>query len=279
MAALAAMLDKERCQLQLAAGGIPIPRFAVVTKATHRVLTSALEGERLDFPVVVKPPTQAGSVGVSIATHLEELAHQVDAVIDQYGPRVMLEEYLEGLDLTVAVFATEEETLLLPTWYEVGSQNPGPNILDLPKRLKPWGAGKRMRCISDLKVIEQVEAVVPRAVRVLGIRDITRVDGRLDARGVLRLFDVNGMPGLEDPESVIVKQVMAAWDGVTGSVALERLICTVVASATRRHGFETPAAVAAKAFFRQSVDVPLPSAMRSVQHSDHPMPEAALAAF
>jgi D-alanine-D-alanine ligase-like ATP-grasp enzyme len=247
--ALETVLHKELCQARLAAAGIPVPRFAVVTEAEPRTLEAALGDAGLAFPVVVKPTAEAGSLGISVASDLATLAERVGSVLDRHGPKAIVEEYLESCDLTVGVFPHPRGSLLLPTWYQLADRTPGPKILDRRARLMPWGGRKKMRRVTEPAVLAQVESLVPRAVRELGIRDVTRVDGRLDPRGRLRIFDVNGMPGLEYPESVILQQVAKLRGDLDGLEALERLACTIVASAAARHGLDAPPGVTERTLF------------------------------
>lgn len=252
--ALRAMLHKDECQARLAAAGIPIPRFTVVTERDPGVVRAAFETADLSWPVVVKPTSTAGSHGVSRVFGLEDLAAQVGQIFDRHGPRAIIEEYLPSADLTVGVLtpgtspqwnAQGSGTVLLPTWYEIEDREPG--ILDLETRLIPWGGLKRMRVVAEPRVLEQVETIIPRVVSELGIRDVTRIDGRIDDHGVLRIFDVNGMPGMEYPESVMLHQAMAIWGETDGLPTLGRLVCTVAASAAERYGLEAPNALAAHA--------------------------------
>ncbi len=258
-AALRAMLHKDDCQARLAAAGIPIARFAAVGSGDPAAILGAFEAAGLSWPVVVKPTSAAGSLGISVAGGVEDLTARVNDVLERFGSQAIIEEYLPSADITVGVLIDGTETALLPTWYQINGRQPagpslGRGILDRRDRLQPWGGAKQMRQIREPRILEQIEAAVPRVARTLGIRDVTRIDGRLDARGVLRIFDVNGMPALDYPDAVILRQVMTIWDGMDALAALDRLACTLVASAAERYGLEAPDGVAANAFSGRAAD-------------------------
>ena len=243
-AALEAMLHKDTCQARLAAAGIPVPRFAAVSERDPAAVRGAFEAADLSWPVVVKPTSTANSLGIARVRDFEGLIAQVGHIFDCYGPRAIIEEYLPGNDLTVGVLTYGIGTVLLPTWYEFDGR--GCDVLDHEARQVPWGGPKRMRVVTEPEALEQVETVVPRVVRALGIRDATRIDGRIDEHGVLRVFDVNGMPGLEDPNSVMLHQVKTVWE-TDSQTTLARLFGTMAASAAERYGLAAPAAVLAHA--------------------------------
>ena len=253
-ATLRAVLHKDDCQARLAAAGIPIPRFAVVRTRDPEVIRDVFQATGLSWPVVVKPTSAAGSLGIGLAADAESLAARVGHNLDRHGPRVMIEEYLPGNDITVGVFRRGPETYLLPTWYEMLDRRPGRGILDRLDRLRPWGGPKQMRIVEDPHVLEQVGTIIPRAVEELDVRDVTRIDGRLDERGVLRIFDVNGMPALDVPGAVLLRQVMTIRKGTDAAAALDRVVSTLIASAAERYGLETPAAVAARSFSHRTAD-------------------------
>lgn len=240
-ATLRAVLHKDECQARLAAAGLPIPRFTTVTRRDAETIRAAMMAAALSWPVVVKPTSKWDSLGVARVTDLEGLRAQVGHILDHHGPRAIIEEYLPSKDITVGVLLRGAEATVMPTWYEMTDRD---GILDHPTRSMPWGGPKRMRLVEDPAIVEQAAAIVPRAARVLGIRDFTRVDGRLDARGRLRIFDVNGMPSLDHPHTVTLRQVMTVWGGIDALAALERLAASIVTSAAGRYGLAVPPALA-----------------------------------
>ena len=63
---------------------------------------------------------------------------------------------------------------------------------------------------------------------------MTRVDGRVDDEGRLRIFDVNGMPALVFPEGVIVAQALACSPEEHADTVFDRLVGSILASAEGR---------------------------------------------
>ena len=238
--ALDLMLHKDRCQQRLAAAGIPTPASIAVSESHPALLRSAFEEAALDWPVVVKPTCEAGSRGISLAQDWQQLQDQVRSALAFPGQRALIEAYLPSADVTVGVLAGDLVPVLLPTWYEIVDREPGSTILDRQDRLRAWGGTKQMRTVHEPDVLRQLEELAPRVMQALGIRDVTRMDGRLDADGVLRIFDVNGMPALDVPDAVILRQLLTLWDLDDSRLALERLALHLIRHGARRYGLEVP---------------------------------------
>lgn len=106
--ALTRCRHKDRQRAALAAAGVPVPGHRAVTEAS-----AAREAvELLGCPVVVKPTTGSGSVGVRLCTGPAEAAEAaatlLDAPRDERGrarPRlVLVERYVEGPEYSVETF-------------------------------------------------------------------------------------------------------------------------------------------------------------------------------
>lgn len=242
-ATLRTVLHKDICQSRLASAGIPIPRFARVTQRDLDHIRGAVEESDLSWPMVVKPTSMADSIGVLRVNNLDELGAQVGHILDNHGPVAIIETYLPSPDITIGVFLQGHQTTLITSWYEMNDRE---GVLDHHTRLIPWGGPKQMRLVEDLGILDQVQSIAPRAARALGVRDFTRIDGRLDHQGRLRIFDVNGMPSLDYPDTVTLRQVMMGWEDMDALSALDQLIASIVRSAAERYHLPIPDTLAAR---------------------------------
>jgi biotin carboxylase len=101
------LATREAC----ARAGVPVPRFARVLTVGQAQEAAAAIG----YPCVVKPPTDAGSIGVVLCRDpdaLEQAAAQLLAVATDYRgqPRpagILVEEYLVGLEVSVESFVAD----------------------------------------------------------------------------------------------------------------------------------------------------------------------------
>lgn len=243
--ALRTVLEKDACQALLRSNGLPIPEFAVITRENIGDIYSLISQNIESFPVVLKPTAESGSVGVCMARNLWQAKDYAIQILKDFPQsNVIIEAFLPSDDITCGFLQLGEDMLLLPTAYIVKSVAGKTNILSRKERLRPWDDEDKMQpYIADEAILGQLRMHIPTIAAVLGIRGITRIDGRLDGNGTLRFFDVNGLPALCFPEAVIVKQCFTCFPEYPQMAVFEGLIHTVVHQALLQYGVEAPEAM------------------------------------
>lgn len=127
---------KDRQRRVLAAAGLPTPEFACVPDPA----SAGRAAERIGGPVVVKPVTGSGSVGVRLCRDAAEAeahaAYLLRNARDERGRpvprRVLVEQYVEGPEFSVETFAGTVVTVVgkhlgSPPWFvETGHDVPAP---------------------------------------------------------------------------------------------------------------------------------------------------------
>lgn len=202
---LSVCLDKAKTKEALAYHGVATARFKVV-RGMHD-LPAARE---LPLPVFAKPIHEGSSKGITeknfCRTH-DELAAQTAFLLETYQQPVIVEEYLPGAEFTCAVLGNGDDAKVLPLV--------GMNFASLPAGALPiygyeakwiWDRPERplemFDCPAriDESLKRDIERVTLDAYRVLGCRDWSRIDVRLDADGKPNVVEVNPLPGiLPDP--------------------------------------------------------------------------------
>src|SRR5207245_1539134 len=117
------------------AEGIPTAPFFVAEQAP-------LSHCPLNFPVIVKPSQQDASGGVdqnSVATDLVSLNCRVGYLLEQFGGPVLVEEFIFGRELTVALVEMPDLRLLPGT--EVVFPEPGPGYWPILSYDAKWKRG------------------------------------------------------------------------------------------------------------------------------------------
>ncbi|WP_431268333.1 D-alanine--D-alanine ligase [Dankookia sp. P2] len=183
--ASAIAMDKPAAKALLAAAKLPVCAHAVVTPEQLEA------ADPMPRPFVVKPPNEGSSVGVTI---LREGDNRRAAIAREwrFGPEIMVEPYIPGRELTVAVMGdralavTEIATHLRSYDYEAKYADGGSRHA-IPAPIHPEAAAQAM------------EAAVA-AHRALGCRGVSRADFRYDDTqgepGRLFLLEVNTQPGM-----------------------------------------------------------------------------------
>jgi D-alanine-D-alanine ligase len=186
--ASALAMDKAKSKAVLAAAGIPVPGGGLFDR--HEVARDHVMAP----PYVIKPNAEGSSVGVFLVTEgANRPPAEVGADDWTYGEQVMVEPFIAGRELAVAVLGEAEGpraltvTDITPTkgFYDYEAKYaPGGSVHELPARLKP-------------DVFEMALRLSERAHTALGCRGVTRSDFRYDdVKDVLVLLEVNTQPGM-----------------------------------------------------------------------------------
>ena len=244
---LSLCLDKARTKEILSYHRVPTAPFLLVgsTEDLDHLLGGALELAPPSeiVPLFVKPVHEGSSKGITeknFVRSADELEAQVRLLLDTYQQPVLVEEFLPGAEFTCGVLGNGADARVLPIV--------GMNFSALPSGAVPI-YGFEAKWVWDhpdqpLDIFEcpapisdtlrtAIERVVLRAYRVLGCRDWSRVDVRLDADGVPNVVEVNPLPGiLPDPadNSCLPKAARAA------GMSYEELIQSCLLHAAERCG-------------------------------------------
>lgn len=104
-------LNKARTKEILSYHGIPTPGF--------RIFTSLHDHRRIDgdirFPVIVKPAHEDASTGIdndSIVMSIESLLKRVQMIFQKFDQPALVEEYIEGRELNVAIIGNTPPQVL-----------------------------------------------------------------------------------------------------------------------------------------------------------------------
>ncbi|PKV66595.1 phosphoribosylamine--glycine ligase [Pontibacter ramchanderi] len=116
---LGAMLEgsKDFCKAFLQKHNIPTARYETFTEANYRDAVEYLRTH--SYPVVLKADGLAAGKGVIIAQTFEEAIDSLEAMLRNHkfgkaGSKVVIEEYLQGIEVSVFILTDGKEYVLLP---------------------------------------------------------------------------------------------------------------------------------------------------------------------
>lgn len=177
----------------------------VQTPAEWILPATAAAAGAVTFPCVIKPPREGSSVGV----HILKTPEGWDAAVAdaaQYGPDLLVEEFIAGRELTVGIVG---ETAL-----PVIHIQPRSGFYDISNKY-PWMTGQGGTdyfCPADLTpaVTRAVQEMALRAHRALGVEVYSRVDVLLrESDSAPFVLEVNTIPGMTE-SSLLPKAAAAA---------------------------------------------------------------------
>jgi D-alanine-D-alanine ligase len=205
--ASALAMNKAMAKRLFASAGIRCPAGRVTT------LDAVLAGDVPEPPYVVKPNAEGSSVGVRIVMGRGE--RPIDRNDWPFGGEVLVEEYIAGRELTVAVLGDRP--------LEVTEIRPREGFYDYFAKYTEEAALHLIPAPVAGAVHARALAAALAAHRALGCRGVSRADFRLaeDDPEALYLLEVNTQPGMT-PLSLVPEQ--AAHVGIGFADLVVRLI-------------------------------------------------------
>ncbi len=162
---------------------------------------SAMAGDSLRFPVLVKHPNSYSSVDLSAADLVEtpdRLWPRVARKVDGFGA-ALIEEFVEGREFGVLLAEPAEGEADPKAWCPVEVVFP-PDETFMHFDLK-WKDYKRLRTVlvTDDALAEPILHAAQRVFLGLGCSGYARIDLRMDREGRVFVIDVNPNPGVFYP--------------------------------------------------------------------------------
>jgi D-alanine--D-alanine ligase len=149
------------------------------------------------LPLVVKAPEQGSSIGVYIVAADKELVPALDAAFT-YGDEVLVEEYIEGRELSVVVWGSPAAAEVMPIIeIEVPSGR-----YDYESKYTPGGVTHLVPAPISAECRREVEQLARRAYAACGCNGLARVDLLLSAENQPYVIELNAVPGMTETSLV-----------------------------------------------------------------------------
>ncbi len=178
--ASALAMDKPMAKRLFAAAGIPVAEHKIVRRE------EAIGGDVMDRPYVVKPLNEGSSVGVTIVREGDNEPPFTNAIWP-FGAEVMVERYVPGKELTVAVMGDKALAVT-----EITTDR---GFYDYDAKYADGGSAHLVPAPLEPAVYDETMRISALAHEVLGCRGVSRVDLRYDGETVF-LLEINTQPGM-----------------------------------------------------------------------------------
>lgn len=164
--------------------------------------------EQIQLPMFVKPNESGSSLGVTKVKTVADLLPAIEKAFKE-DQQVLIEEFIEGRELTIGVYKVGGKMYTLPST-EIVSQN---EFFDFEAKYTPGVTNEITPAPITEKVKEMLETKSQYIYRHLNCRGIVRMDFILQNKtDKLYFLEVNTMPGQSDA-SIVPQQIRAA--GIT----------------------------------------------------------------
>lgn len=215
-------LDKIITKQLLRDAAIPTPAYCVMR-------TGDEECGDLRFPVVVKPRHESTSFGLQLVDDRSRLGAAVREIASRYEQDALVEEYIEGREVCVALLGNGDDIRALPI---VEQDFTGRAVRMVTWEDKVHGDLSEPRKICPARIPPALAVEITRLAvetfRICRCRDYARVDVRIDRDGRPFILEINSMASL----GVTGSYVLAAK---TAGYAFDALVNAIVAEASRRY--------------------------------------------
>jgi D-alanine-D-alanine ligase len=219
------MLDKAKTNAVLAQHGVEVPWQCTVEPGA--------EVPEVDFPAFVKPCFESESTGVaegSVVLSRAELSDRIAYVHREFSQTAVVEEYLPGREFTVAVLGNGTaracysiENVIHPAAYA--------RFPVITKELKREGWLEFRIPHGDTG---HLHAQAAAAASALDCADHVRLDVRGDARGRVKVIEVNGIPGL-NPINSRSLVIYGLYQSLTPEEVFRPLVKRIIVAALARY--------------------------------------------
>lgn len=149
------------------------------------------------FPLFLKPLDAANGNGIddlSFVTNFTEYESKINSLYKTFKQPILVEQYLEGREFTVAVIKTRYDELSVSA-VEIIPPVSGKGLRILGAQAKKDDSEKIIR-IAEIELKEKVVALAIQAFNALGVRDFGRVDIKSNDQGDCYFMEANLVPGM-----------------------------------------------------------------------------------
>lgn len=181
-------MDKITTKIVWLAHGVPTPKYAVIDVDTDLDAVVA----DLGLPLIVKPPLEGSTIGITKVTRAEDLKAAVD-LAHQYDKLVLAEQFIQGREFSVPVLGTGADARALPVIEIVAPEG------NYDYQNKYFKDDTQYHCPAplDAQTTAAIQADVEKAYRTLGCEGWARIDVLLrESDGKHFLLEVNTSPGM-----------------------------------------------------------------------------------
>lgn len=199
--ASALAMDKMMSKKIFAYENIPTPRGLTihVDEIEREGRESVLRrvGERIGWPLVVKPLLEGSSIGVTIVRECEQFWPAMELAF-KHDHTVLVEQFISGTEITVGVLGNRDPRPL-PV-IEIVPRVGG--FYDFQSKYATGGSDHIIPARLPAEVLDMASRLGVRAHQAMGCRSYSRTDMIVDGEGVPFVLEVNTLPGMT-PTSLV----------------------------------------------------------------------------
>jgi len=206
-------MDKEMSKILLKHYSINTPAWmAVGIKEKLSADIAALIKEEVGYPCVIKPNDQGSTVGLTVCDNESQVTDAI-RLAHKFSDKALIEEYIPGRELTVAVFDGKALPVL-----EI---KPKHGLYDYECKYTKGMTEYIVPADVVKDVWDELQKLALLTFKALGCEGYGRVDFRLNPENVPYVLEINTLPGMT-ATSLVPKMAKAA--GISFEELIDRII-------------------------------------------------------
>ena len=158
------------------------------------------DNDKFKYPLVVKPNGQGSTVGLRIVHNEEELKPALEHAFN-YDTSVLVEEYIEGRELTVMVLDGKA--------YPVCEIIPSHELYDFDCKYTAGMSKYICPAKIGLELTDNIQQVSENLFDLFKCENYSRADFRMDSQNKFWFLEMNTLPGMTDT-SLVPMSALAA---------------------------------------------------------------------
>jgi D-alanine-D-alanine ligase len=189
--------DKPAAKSVVRSAGVATPDWVALPHSTFRELGAGavldLIVARLGLPLMVKPASGGSALGAQKVARVEDLPAAMVSCF-AYGETVMVERFVEGVELALSVIDLGDGEIALPA-VEIA---PRSGVFDYTARYTPGLTEYHAPARIPDDVAARAAAMAVLVHRELGLADLSRTDAIVSPDGEIEFLEVNVSPGMTE---------------------------------------------------------------------------------
>ena len=183
--------------------GVAVADSLLIRQGYEQLVSDDEIEQRIGMPCFVKPAADGSSFGVSKVKDKDQLAPAIRKAMLE-SDEIMVEQFLEGTEISIGVYKTKEKSVVLPAT-EVVTQN---EFFDYDAKYNGQVQEITPARLSE-DMTRRVREITSHIYDILHCNGIIRIDYIISKEGKIFMLEVNTTPGMT-PTSFIPQQVRAA---------------------------------------------------------------------
>ena len=188
--------------------GVAVADSLLIRQGYEQLVSDDEIERRIGMPCFVKPAADGSSFGVSKVKNKDQLAPAIRKAMLE-SDEIMVEQFLEGTEISIGVYKTKEKSVVLPAT-EVVTEN---EFFDYDAKYNGQVQEITPARLSE-DVTRRVREITSHIYDILHCNGIIRIDYIISKQGKIFMLEVNTTPGMT-ATSFIPQQVRAAGLSMT----------------------------------------------------------------